>query len=152
MKFFSALIILVATSGGVANAKDPSRARDRKQERDRKRFLRIKQAESARRRRSLAGSMPLCVEGTGDCCIKTVVDSAGGSKSSKTGRIINNAIEGDEVFPGRGCAQVCVPLCAIENAGGPPRVDWTPPPATCVDPQDDNDKVPEWAAAIGACP
>ena len=141
MKFFHALIIL-ATSGGVATAKDSSRAsasdRNRKQERDRKRFLRIKQSA----RRSL-GSMPSCVKGTGDCCINTIV---GGGKSSKTGRII----QGDGAFPGLGCAKVCVPLCAVENAPVNPNV-FPPPPATCVVPQASSDNVPIWANN-GVCP
>lgn len=137
MKFFHALIIL-ATSGGVATAKDSSRASasdlNRKQERDHKRFLRIKQAESARR--SLA--QPMCVDGTGDCCIGVKdgtpgVGSSVGSKAGKTGRILDGAD-----FTELGCARVCVPLCATENEdqGNPT------PPATCVDPE----------SPTGACP
>lgn len=131
MKFFHALIILAA-SGGVATAKDSStstaRARDAKgQERDRKRFLRIKQAESARR--SLEG----CFDGppqkpTDACCIKPLNPIGGGEKSGKAGIIVLG------LTATVGCAEVCRPLCAVENSEAPPEEIGGPgyPPDTCI--------------------
>jgi hypothetical protein len=168
MKFFSALIILVATSGGVANAKAKGRSRDRKQEPDSKPFFRKKQAESARRRLSLS-----CTDNLEppDCCITPIFAGGvlggrggggggrggrgrgGGGRGGRGGRIVTPKV-GNSDAPG-GCAEVCYPLCSEgdDNGGGDPPVVVLPP--TCIDTEavvaENSENIVAVFAVSGAC-
>lgn len=156
MKFFHALIIL-ATSGGVATAKDSSRASasdlNRKQERDRKRFLRIKQAESGRRRTQYVTPFA-CLEGipigAETCCINNVRPLDLDSKGRKPVFVGIVVPLGDEATVG--CAEVCRPICAEENGEGPPDGAINYPPDTCIDPQGPPATVVEFLAQKDSCP
>lgn len=84
------------------------------------------------------------------CCINNVrLPTKFGGKGGKAGvRVI--VVPGDTATVG--CAEVCRPICAEENAEGPPDDATNYPPDTCIDPQGPPDAIAEFLATKGYCP